>query len=144
MAGKSPYTLWSLWHRDLGLSEDRLALTSMSKIRHYFSSKLSETPITNLSKLSLQPALCKQSPCNCFKHCHEKHGAGSMGTSAVPQHGVTKHRCCNTDISFPVWEGKHKQLWSPHSKQNISECQHKLGKGRERLRKTQFADKSLG
>lgn len=124
MAEKSPRKLWSsvtgnwalvkkdfLWHQCL-----------KSGIIPY--SKLSSSSWESFLKLLLPTyksftsvlALHKQSPCNVFKHCHEKCGAGSVGTSEVPQDGVTKQRCCNTDTSFPVCEQKHKQLWSPHYK----------------------------
>lgn len=73
-----------LCDREPGLSEERLALTTMPKIRHYFSFKAFWNsyyqPIKTLISVL---ALPKQSPCNFFKHCHEKHGTGSVGTSTV-------------------------------------------------------------
>lgn len=60
-----------LCDRELGLSEERLALTSIPKIRHYFSFKAFWNPCYQPIKiLTSVLALCKQSPCNFFKHCH--------------------------------------------------------------------------
>lgn len=58
-----------LCDRELQLSEERLALTSMLKIRYYFSFKAFWNSYYWLIKtLTSILASCKQSPCNFFKH----------------------------------------------------------------------------
>jgi len=63
------------------------------------------------------------------------------GPARLSQHGVTKHACYHTGIIFSVWERINQQPWYPQYKQNMSKCQNKLRKGRERQKKW-FADKS--
>lgn len=66
--------------------------------------ELSETPIINLSELSLQYQICARRDFIISLSIAMKSGKQVWGPARLSQHGVTKHACCNTSIFFPVWE----------------------------------------